>query len=270
MIAERPREDCLPSTPSPPTWKRLPGMEFVYVVKRYDLFDLSFPHGFTGEGPGEAARVAEWTARIRAKGFFVERRWAEADSSFKQVIPYNLVVHTPGGAAEPEVLLLERKAAGGESRLHGKLSIGVGGHINPVYTDDTPGPADTDVLDAGCRRELEEELTFDTSYGLHAVGAINDESGDVGSVHFGLVNVAHCATTAVSIRETDVLAGRFVPLSELEQLAADEGGRFETWSALIVPHLRGMLTGLPAAADTPAGDGKTVVRPAPGARQTAG
>ena len=225
-------------------------MEFVYVVKRYDLFDLSFPHGFTGEGPGEAARVAEWTARIRAKGFFVERRWAEADSSFKQVIPYTVVTH--GVGADERVLLLERKAAGGEVRLHGKLSIGVGGHINPV-----DGPVDgqaagqeaeADVLDAGCRRELEEELNFDTSYEVHAVGAINDESGDVGSVHFGLVNVARCATPAVAIRETDMLEGRFVALDELERLAAEEGGRFETWSALIVPHLRGILERVPAAA----------------------
>ncbi len=210
-------------------------MEFVYVVKRYDLFDLSFPHGFVGSGD-HATQVATWSERIRAKGFFVERRWAEQDSSFKQVIPYNLMTH--GG----EVLLLRRLASGGESRLHGKLSIGVGGHINPVDGDDgSPGAGDEDVLDAGCRRELEEELHIDDPYELQPVGVINDESGDVGSVHFGLVNVARCSTPAVTVRETDMLEGNFVTLDALDELLAAEPARFETWSALIIPHLRGLL-----------------------------
>ena len=120
-------------------------MEFVYVVKRYDLFDLSFPHGFAGldDGPdrrGHSRQFATWTGRIREKGFFVERRWAEHDSSFKQVIPYTVVTHGD------EVLLLKRLEQGGEARLHGKLSIGVGGHINPVDGDGNgDGNGDGDI-----------------------------------------------------------------------------------------------------------------------------
>src|SRR5678816_1152626 len=81
-------------------------MEFVYVVKRYDLFDRSFPHGFVTEPDA----VAEWTLRIRERGFFLERRQAEQDSSFKQIIPYTLVLHGE------QVLLLRRLAQGGEAR----------------------------------------------------------------------------------------------------------------------------------------------------------
>jgi len=205
-------------------------LEFVYVVKRYDLFDLSFPHGFVGQS-GNGGRIDGWTTCIREKGFFLERRWAEHDSSFKQVIPYTLVTH--GG----EVLLLKRLDSGGEARLHGKLSIGVGGHINPV-----DGPEnDLDILEAGCRRELDEELVIDTDYELEAVGAINDESGDVGSVHFGLVHRARCAGPQVTIRETDMLEGSFVSVDTLKELLADEPDRFETWSALIIPHLDDVL-----------------------------
>lgn len=203
-------------------------MEFVYVVKRYDLFDLSFPHGFVAAADDE--RVDAWTGRIREKGFFVERRWAEQDSSFKQVIPYVLVTHGD------EVLLLQRKDTGGEARLHGKLSIGVGGHINPI--DGVDGAC---VLEEGCRRELEEELTFDTSFALEPRGVINDESGDVGSVHFGLVQVARCETPDVAIRETDQLEGSFVGRAALKELAAKEPERFETWSALIIQHLDKVL-----------------------------
>ncbi len=204
-------------------------MEFVYVTKRYDLFDLSFPHGFVAAR--EDDRVAGWTQRIRDKGFFLERRQAEVDSSFKQVIPYTLVVH------EGEVLLLRRKEAGGEARLHGKLSIGVGGHINPVDEVTEPGA----VLEAGCRRELDEELVLETPYTLEPVGVINDESGDVGSVHFGLVQIARCETPDVSVRETDVLEGSFASVATLKELAARERGRLETWSALIIDQIEAAL-----------------------------
>ncbi len=207
-------------------------MEFVYVVKRYDLFERSFPHGFVPRG-ADADPVARWTERIRARGFFLERRHAETDSSFKQIIPYTLVTHGD------EVLLLRRLAKGGESRLHGKLSIGVGGHINPVDL----GEVSADVLDAGCRRELEEEIEIRSPYTLHTVGVINDDASDVGSVHFGLVNVARCETPDVAIRETEVLEGSFVTRQALAELARSEPARFETWSALIIARLDEALGG---------------------------
>lgn len=203
-------------------------MEFVYVVKRYDLFDLSFPHGFVAGA--DDPRVGTWTDRIRQRGFFLERRWAERDSAFKQVIPYTVVT------CGDEVFLTQRLATGGESRLHGKLSIGVGGHINPV-----DGVEGQEVLEAGCRRELDEELVMDAPFSLEARGVINDETADVGSVHFGLVNVARLETPAVTIRETEQLTGSFVSRATLAELAAKEAGRFETWSALIIARLDALL-----------------------------
>lgn len=209
-------------------------MEFVYVVKRYDLFDRSFPHGFVAA----PEPVAQWTRRIREKGFYLERRHAEQDSSFKQIIPYTLVLHGD------DVLLLRRLSKGGEARLHGKLSIGVGGHINPIDGDGGatahagPGAsAAVDVLDAGCRRELEEEIHIRCPYTLTSVGVINDDASDVGSVHFGLVNIARCETPEVTIREAEVMEGSFVSRAELSELARTEGGRFETWSSLIIERL---------------------------------
>jgi len=216
-------------------------MEFVYVVKRYDLFERSFPHGFVAE-PGA---VAQWTRRIREKGFFLERRQAEQDSSFKQIIPYTLVLHGD------EVLLLRRLSKGGEARLHGKLSIGVGGHINPIDGAGTGSEAAVgagraaagaaDVLDAGCRRELEEEISIRCPYTLAPVGVINDDASDVGSVHFGLVNVARCETAEVSIRESEMLEGSFTTRAALAELARTESGRLETWSALVIERLDAAL-----------------------------
>lgn len=204
-------------------------MEFVYVVKRTELFDLSFPHGLVvGADDG---RVAVWRERMQSRGFFVERPWAEQDSSLKQIIPYTVVTHGQ------KVFRMRRLNQGGEARLHDKLSIGVGGHINPV-----DGTARTDdVVAAACRREIDEEIVIPGGYGLRTVGALNDESNDVGSVHFGVVNVALSETAEVTVRETDMLEGEFVSVDELLATEAERPGSFESWSALLLPHLATML-----------------------------
>jgi predicted NUDIX family phosphoesterase len=192
-------------------------MEFVYVVKRYDLFDLSFPHGF--RRPWEVP-LPLWIERIRTRGFFVERRHAERDSSLKQIIPYCVLLR--GG----EVFTMRRQKKGGESRLFHKLSIGVGGHINPVDRTDDP-------LAAGLRREVEEEVRIEGGYAEEPLGVINDESEEVGSVHFGLVFAVR-PKGPVTIRETEQLEGGWVPVEELRRKLAADRSEFESWSALIL------------------------------------
>jgi predicted NUDIX family phosphoesterase len=197
-------------------------MEFVFVVKRYDLFDLAFPHGFQ---TAEEADLPDILERARARGFFVERRHAETDSSFKQIIPYCLV--TCGDS----VFLLRRTKKGGEARLHGLLSVGVGGHINPV--DEEVG----DVVEAGAERELAEEIVLDAPGTRLGVGIINDDASAVGSVHFGIVYRIDVETPDVHVRETDQLEGEFVPREKIRDLLTNERDRFETWSALILDRM---------------------------------
>ena len=198
-------------------------MEFVYVVKRRELFERRFPHGL--ETPDDAA-MAEVLGRIRARGFFVERRHAEQDAALKQIIPYCVV------ARGDEVFLTRRTAKGGDARLFGKRSIGVGGHINPVDGDD--------VLALGLRREIDEELAVDGPWNVRAAGLLNDDSTDVGSVHFGLVHVVRVEGD-VRVRETETLVGGFVHREELRRLCRDERATFETWSALLVDRLDEIL-----------------------------
>ena len=51
----------------------------------------------------------------------------EEDPEFKQLISYCLLENQSG-----EILVYERLSGGGEERLHGQSSIGVGGHMNDV------------------------------------------------------------------------------------------------------------------------------------------
>ncbi|MDQ7780050.1 MAG: hypothetical protein RDV41_10120 [Planctomycetota bacterium] len=197
-------------------------MEHVYVVKRYDLFDLSFPHGFLryDDSSFELA-IEKIIERASKHGFFVERRQAEQDSSFKQIIPYCLVLNGDN------VLLLKRFGKQGESRLHNKLSIGVGGHINPIDRAQS-------ILEAGRERELNEELVIEGPCAVDVVGIINDEANAVGSVHFGIVYAVRPNVGVVAVREPDMMEGAFRPWREVRQMAVSGNHNFETWSQLIL------------------------------------
>ena len=196
-------------------------MEFVYVIKRFDLFDLGFPHGF--RRPWEVP-LDDWIERIGSLGFFVERRHAEKDSTMKQIIPYCVLMRGD------DVFVLRRKERGGESRLFNLHSIGVGGHINPV-------DGAVDPLRAGLERELEEEMEIDGDYSVEPLGVINDESQPVGSVHFGMVFGIRPEGN-VRVRETDQLEGEWVSAEQLSRRVKAERESFESWSALIIDRIR--------------------------------
>lgn len=219
-------------------------MEFVFVVPRRALFPESAPHGFA-PFLGSAAGVADGAhfERVVAEhGFFVERARAEREPDWKQVIPYTLVARRGGAvggdAGEPEILLLTRSARGGDARLHHKMSIGVGGHVEPIDCEGTASGAPRNPVSAGSARELSEELHIPSETAPRTVGLLNDDTNAVGAVHVGVVQVLEVpAGTDVQVREAEVLTGRLTTITELERLVAD-GANLESWSRLLVPHLR--------------------------------
>jgi predicted NUDIX family phosphoesterase len=175
---------------------------------------------FTGVRLADEQSLNELRAAVRAHGRFMDRPLAEEDPAFKQLIPY--VVVRDG----PLVYLMERTDAGGDARLHGKASIGVGGHLNPVDEGE-------DALTDGLRREWSEELIADWEPDFRLVGLLNDDSNPVGSVHLGVVFEVEAAGRPVEVREHEKLTGRFA--SDGEVLAAWD--RMETWSRLVASHL---------------------------------
>ena len=83
----------------------------------------------------------------RGEHFFVARADAEVQPKWRQIIPYVVVMHGD------DVFTLRRLRKQTEARLHDKVSIGIGGHINPGH----------DVL-AGLHKELDEEIAVDDPY----------------------------------------------------------------------------------------------------------
>jgi predicted NUDIX family phosphoesterase len=175
---------------------------------------------FTGVRPADERTLAELQTAVQAHGRFMDRPLAEEDPAFKQLIPY--VVLRDGGL----VYLMERTDAGGDARLHGKASIGVGGHLNPVDLGEDP-------LTDGLRREWSEELVADWEPQFRLVGLLNDDSNPVGSVHLGVVFEVEAAGRLVEVRERDKLTGRFATEDEI-RAAWD---RMETWSRLVASQL---------------------------------
>ena len=147
---------------------------------------------------------------------FIDRPAAEEDPSYKQIIPY--VVLTRKGL----VFATRRLNKGGESRLHGKVSIGIGGHINPVDETDRRS-----VLMKGLERELDEEVYIQRRGELVPQGFINDDGNGVGAVHLGLCFSME-VEGEVSVKETEKLSGGWMSLQELR----GEFHNMETWSQI--------------------------------------
>ncbi len=150
---------------------------------------------------------------IADQHFFLDRPTAETSPQYKQIIPYVLIRR--GGSW----FLLQRTRQQTEARLHDKLSLGIGGHINP----DTP-----DLID-GLQKELEEEVGVDGDYELTFAGILNDDTTEVGSVHLGAVFVLEVLSGDVVVRETDKMTGRWIATSELAPLRE----RMETWTEIV-------------------------------------
>jgi predicted NUDIX family phosphoesterase len=130
------------------------------------------------------------------------------------------------------ILHYTRGKSGGESRLHAKISVGVGGHVNPVDTDGgKTGPA---AYHAAVTREIEEELDLPEEHEHRIIALLNDDSNAVGQVHLGIVHLVDLKSDAVASREDALADLGFTEISDLNGPLFD---RLETWSQFCIRHL---------------------------------
>lgn len=185
--------------------------EKVLVVKRA-LFDE------LGSFQGSSDNTDQYLpSLINAENyFFMDRGEAENDPAHKQLIPYCLFRY------QDQILHYVRGASGGESRLHAKGSIGIGGHINPI--DEENGQS---TYEAAVQREIEEELIIEGTYTSQIVGLINDEENEVGKVHLGVVHLIDLETNKVTAGEDSQADLKFIPISELRTTYFEQ---LESWS----------------------------------------
>ena len=190
--------------------------ERVFVVPRAVVPDAAGWYGL------RTSDLGAFVTGVERDGRYEPRATMEHDPSFKQIIPY--LVLRDG----PRYFLMQRTSGGGDPRLHGRYSIGVGGHLNP---------GDGGLL-GGLRREWDEELAADFVPPFRLVALLNDDTTSVGAVHLGAVYLADAAGRPVAVRETDKLTGAFVEPAAVDAVR----DRMETWSAIVFDFLEGVGT----------------------------
>lgn len=146
----------------------------------------------------------------------------EQDPGFKQLIPYCVF------QCEGRIFSYTRGTDQGETRLHAKRSVGVGGHVSTV---DLNG-IESAYLE-GMKREIAEEVCVDAEWEQRCVGLINDDESEVGKVHLGVVHLFELKSAQVTPREKSMLQAGFARPEELLR-HLDE---FETWSQICLKAL---------------------------------
>ena len=149
---------------------------------------------------------------IATKHLFIDRPLAEVSPEFRQIIPY--VVIRNGD----DYFVLKRTTKQTEARLHHKLSLGIGGHVNPGHS-----------LLEGLQKELGEEVHIAADYAMEFIGMINDDSTDVGRVHLGAAYLLEAGSKDVVVKETEKMIGEWMPRAALREVRS----RFESWSEIV-------------------------------------
>jgi len=157
---------------------------------------------------------------------FIKRKDAESNPAYKQLIPYALL------HCGSDVFVYRRGKLLAEKRLHGNYSLGIGGHIS--VTD--PGLFGSTYED-GLKREINEEIIIDSPYTQRVVALLNDDSNDVGKVHFGIVHALTLKKPLVKPREKSINETKFLGINELQK----DIEKFENWSMICIQHIHHII-----------------------------
>jgi predicted NUDIX family phosphoesterase len=157
---------------------------------------------------------------------FLKRKDAESNPAYKQMIPYALL------QCQDAFFVYRRGKLLAEKRLHGSYSLGVGGHIS--VTD--PGLFGTTYED-GLQREINEEINIQSTYTQRIVALLNDDSNEVGKVHFGIVHVLTLDKPLVAPKEKSINETKFLSIEELR----NKIDTFENWSKICIQHIDRMI-----------------------------
>lgn len=168
---------------------------------------------------------------------FQPRNSVEGNPKWKQIIPYVVLWQYEGSSGHPIVFSYQRTSMQGEVRLHGKRSIGVGGHVNPIDRD--PRMTMVDVYQRAMARELDEEVDIPMALAASKmVGLLNYEEDPVGRDHLGLVHLAQCQVGAVIQPKEPSMDGCFWETVSFLQETKEQ---YETWSQEVIGGLEALL-----------------------------
>lgn len=154
----------------------------------------------------------------------------ENNYQLQQIIPYIWIVNRQ----EKKVFAYRRAPNKNytEKRLRNKWSCGLGGHIE---RQDKENPIISAAL-----RELSEEVKIKNYSQLKIVGYLNDDSNEVGKVHFGVVVITE-TTHSVEKGDDEMAECKLLTIKEFESLLSNQDVDIETWTKLSWPFVKDYL-----------------------------
>jgi predicted NUDIX family phosphoesterase len=153
-----------------------------------------------------------------------DRAEIEEDPSFQHFIPYIVLINERN-----EVFIYSRGKDGGEKKLVGNLSIGLGGHV-----DEQPKNGQTllELLQLEGARELKEEAGLELPYAMQFRKLLIDRTNKVGLVHLGLLAICPVdSRTVLQLDEVGIVEkGEWLTIAALH--TDDIYPRLENWSQM--------------------------------------
>lgn len=162
---------------------------------------------------------------------YMVRGIAEENTDYKQPITYAIVLNEKN-----EVFVYKRgdkNSAAGEGRLHEKISIGVGWHLE--REDEHVENPLRDCL----ARELEEEIDLkeENITEVFPIWYINDDRNEVGEVHIGVSYVVKTKDFNPKMEDWELAHGEFTSYSDLQAMIKSGDYDVETWTELLTPKI---------------------------------
>jgi predicted NUDIX family phosphoesterase len=159
-----------------------------------------------------------------------------------------MVLQDISDPSEEKYFIYSRGAKGGESRLYGKCSLGLGGHIEEEPTSDKNLYA---VLADTAARELEEEIGID-AYKYPDLFEALQQSVKNAVLHYSpvdSVSCVHCAVMMVvpfdrqhfneKLQEEGVIEkGQWLTLAEISAQQENKEIELEAWSLAVLEKMR--------------------------------
>lgn len=157
--------------------------------------------------------------------------------ALKQLVAYGVM------SRHRSVFAFRRPSKGSESRLTGKCSVGIGGHISTVDAGSTAPRAGHATPITAMARELHEEVAV-RGLSMHLVGLLNDDSNDVGRRHLGIVYRCEVGAAEPVANQAEVEPIGWLTVEQLRE----PGREWESWSRIAIDGLEAILgtAGVPA------------------------
>lgn len=196
--------------------------KLIMVVDREKLFARKYFNGFLKVEEEDFQNI------ILKNYYFIKRGLAENDYSKKQPIAYAVI------CKGKKIFAYQRASSTkehGDERLQHKWSWGLGGHIEKIDDSDNP-------ITNSLKREMKEEVGL-KEIKAKLLGYINDDSDDVGKVHFGLLYLVETRQNIVPKSE-ELKTGEFFSFSELEKIAKNH--EVESWSKIALLALKPLFS----------------------------